>query len=149
VLLKVTNDTPSRALRIEDLAPGDTVAQTVVFDSEKRKAFSVLAHDRAPIHHRAGFAWEQGFDAPVIQGLAVTTRFSRLIGMYLPGEQAILQKVEFKYRRPVYADRELLFSCTVVRVLRPLGVVVLGLSVSLGGVDHVTGLSQCLVLPCR
>jgi 3-hydroxybutyryl-CoA dehydratase len=149
LLLEVTDDTPSRVLTIEDIAPGDTVVQTVVFDSEKRNAFSAVARDRAPIHHRARFARELRYDAPVIQGLAVATGFSRLIGMYLPGEQAVLEKVEFKYRRPVYADREMLFSCTVVRVLRPLRVVVLGLSVSLGGVDHVTGLSQCLVLPCR
>ena|SRR5207249_1789187 len=146
MLLEVTDHTPPRALTIGEITVGDTVIQRVVFDAEKHNAFACLARDRAPVHDDAKFAQQRGFEAPVIQGLAVVSRFSRLMGMYLPGEHAVLEKVEFKYHRPVYADRELLYACTVLRILQPLRVVVLALSVSLDGFEHVTGQSQCLIL---
>jgi acyl dehydratase len=143
--LEVTDATPARAITIADIAVGDAVTQRVVFDADKRDAFARLANDRAPVHNDPRFARETGFDAPIIQGLAVAARFSRLIGMYLPGEHAILEKLELKYRRPVYADREVLYSCRVDRILRPQRVVVLALVVSVDGTDHVTGRCQCLV----
>ena len=145
MLLEVTDATPSRTMAIGDIEVGDAVSQRVVFDSEKRDAFARLARDRAPVHNDPRFAHQTGFDEPVIQGLAVATRFSRLIGMYLPGEHAILEKIELKYHRPVYADRELLYNCRVDRILRPRRVVVLALTVSLDGIDHVTGQCQCLI----
>jgi 3-hydroxybutyryl-CoA dehydratase len=145
LLLEVTDETPARALSISDIVVGDTVAQRVVFDAEKHSAFACLARDRARIHDDASFARQSGFDAPIIQGLAVASRFSRLLGMYLPGEKAILQKIEFKYHRPVYAGRELLYGCKVRQLLKPLRVVVLALSVS-NGVDYVSGQCQCLIL---
>jgi len=146
MLLEVTDDTPSRAPSIDDIAVGEMVVQKVVFDAEKHFAFACLARDRAQIHNDDTFARQRGFDAPIVQGLAVASRFSRLLGMYLPGERAILEKVEFKYRHPVYADRELLYCCKVQRVLKPLRVVVLSLSVSVNEVEHVTGECQCLIL---
>jgi 3-hydroxybutyryl-CoA dehydratase len=145
MLLEVTDDTPARALRIGDIAVGDAVEQSVVFDAAMRDAFAVLARDRAPVHDDPRFARDAGFDDPIIQGLAVSTRFSRLLGMYLPGEHAILQSIELQYRRPVYADRTLVYRCVVERLLRPMRVVQLALSVSIDGREHVTGRCRCLV----
>ena len=146
MLLEVTDDMPSRALTIDDIAVGDMVVQKTVFGAEKHKAFACLARDRAPVHDDPRFARQRGFAAPIVQGLAVASGFSRLMGMYMPGEHAILEKIEFKYHLPVYADRELLYRCRVHRILKPMRVVVLALSVSCEGVDHVTGQSQCLML---
>jgi len=146
MLFEVTSETPSRALTIDDIAVGDMVVQSVVFDVEKYAALACLARDRAPVHDDQVFASQRRFDAPVIQGLAVASRFSRLMDMYLPGERAILERVEFKYHRPVYANRNLLYCCRVHRVLKPLRVVGLTLSVSVDSVDHVTGQCQCLIL---
>jgi 3-hydroxybutyryl-CoA dehydratase len=144
--LEVTDETPPRALSIGDIAVGDTVVQRVVFDAQKHLAFACLAWDRGRIHGDDTFARQRGFDAPIVQGLAVASRFSRLLGMYLPGENAILQKIQFKYHRPVYADHELLYGCKVQQLMRPLRAVVLALSVSVDGIDCVTGECQCLIL---
>jgi len=145
MLLDVTDQTPSRALTIADIAVGDAVTQTVVFDASKREAFSAFANDRAPVHDDPRFARAAGFSGPIIQGLAVASRFSRLIGMYLPGEHAILERVEFKYKRPVYADVPLLYKAVVERVFRPMRVIKLDLSVSIDGEERVTGKAQCLL----
>jgi enoyl-CoA hydratase len=146
MLMEVTDATPSRALLIDDIVVGDMVTQSVVFDAEAHSAFACLARDSAPIHEDPSFARRSGFDAPIVQGLAVASRFSRLLGMYLPGEHAILQKAEFKFYRPVYAGRQLLYRCKVERIMAPLRIVVLALSVSSDGADLVSGQGQCQLI---
>src|SRR5437667_12291897 len=111
--LEVTDGTPSRSLTIDELKLGQAVFQKVVFDSEKLSHFAKVASDRAPVHNDPRFARTVGFERPIVQGLALSTRFSRLIGMYLPGERAVLEKIELKYRAPVFADSILVYQCEV------------------------------------
>jgi acyl dehydratase len=144
--LEVTDETPPRALLVDQLSVGDKVTQRVTFDAEKHLAFACLARDSAPVHDDVEFARRRGFDAPIIQGLAVVSRFSRLMGMYLPGEHAILQRTEFKFHRPVYANTELLYSCEVKRIIRPLRAVLLEVAVTTNGIDRVTGQCQCQMI---
>ena len=77
--------------------------------------------------------------------MQLSTRFSRLIGMYLPGERAVLEKIELKYRAPVFADSILVYQCEVVRLMRPLNVAQLGLSITVDGREHVSGQCQCVI----
>jgi acyl dehydratase len=144
-LLRITDDTPSRALTIGDLAVDQAVEQEVVFTADMINAFDAVARDRAPGHDDERFARTTGFEKPIIQGLCLSTRFSRLIGMYLPGEHAILEGMSLKYRKPSYVDVPLLYRAKVTRVLKPLKVVRMDLSISVGGQRHVTGWCQCLV----
>jgi acyl dehydratase len=143
--LEVTDSTPSRSMSIDDLRVGMAVIQKFVFGQEQLDHFKELAKDRAPIHGDRAVAKRAGFDAPVVQGLALATRFSRLLGMYLPGERAILEKVELKYKAPVFAGQKLIYRCTVMRILRPLSVSQIALGISADGIDCVTGQCQCLL----
>jgi len=113
--------------------------------AEQLSDFKKLANDRAPIHADKSVAQKAGFDAPIIQGLALAVRFSRLIGMYLPGERAILEKIELKYKVPVFAGQELVYTCSVARMLRPLQVVEMSLAIAVEGKDCVTGRCQCVL----
>lgn len=144
--LEVNDATPPRALSIDQILIGDTIVQNVVFDDEANLAFLCLARDRAPVHEDDQFARGQGFEGRIIQGLAVISRFSRLLGMYLPGERAVLEKVEFKFHHPVYAGRELIYTCAVKRIVRALRVVSLEVSVDCDAVRRVSGQCQCLIL---
>ena len=143
--LEVTDTTPSRCLTIDELTSGQTVIQKFVFRAETIANFAKVANDRAPVHNDPRFAMNAGFERPIIQGLALSTRFSRLIGMYLPGERAILERIDLKYKAPVFAETQLVYHCTVARVLRPLKVVQLLLAIAIDGHDHVTGQCQCLL----
>jgi 3-hydroxybutyryl-CoA dehydratase len=94
--LEVTDDTPSRRLAMDEITLGHSVTQRVTFSADMMRSFAAVANDRAPLHNDPSFARAAKFDAPIVQGLALSTRFSRLIGMYLPGEGAILEKIELK-----------------------------------------------------
>jgi len=143
--MEVTDATPSRAMSIDDLSVGMTVVQRFAFEREQLEHFKQLANDRAPIHGSPAAAGRAGFGAPIIQGLALATRFSRLIGMYLPGERAILERIELKYKHPIFAGQQLVYRCTVDRILRSLAVTRLNLAISADGKECVTGQSQCVL----
>ena len=143
--LEVDDSTKGRQLVIGDLRIGDSVSQRYAFSEGARRAFSVLSNDSAPVHGSHEFAKARGFEEPIIQGLCVVSRFSRLIGMYLPGESAVLESLAFKFRKPVYQVSELQYRVEVVRVLAVVHVVRLKLLVANGGTVCVTGEAQCLV----
>lgn len=141
----VDDHSPERALTIDEIAVGDSVVQSFAFEDLARDAFQKLANDRAPLHDDERFARTQGFQGTVIQGLCVSTRFSRLLGMYLPGRHAILERIELKFRRPTHEGEPLVFRAEVTRVLRPMRVVRLELSARSEAGIHVLGEAQCLV----
>lgn len=142
---EVYDDTPSQELSLSDLRVGQNVSQRVLFDQRLLDYFEGLAKDRAPLHSNASAAQSMGFSEPIVQGLAVTSRFSRLIGMYLPGSRAVLQKIEMSYHQPVYLRQTLLYNCSVTRILLPLKLVQLSLSVSSGDLLHASGKCQCIL----
>lgn len=143
--LFVNDLTKGRVLTIRDLMIGDAVEQEFVFDASIRSAFKIVANDRAPVHEDDRFAHSRGFGGTIIQGLCVSTRFSRLIGMYLPGENAILESISLKYRRPTYEGQPIRFRAQVDRLLPRLRVVRMTLTARSDDALHVSGEAQCLI----
>lgn len=144
-LLSVDDAAPGRALLATEIMVGDAVEQHFAFDAAARAAFAVVANDRAPVHGDDRFAAARGFDGQIIQGMCVSSRFSRLIGMYLPGEHAILESIGLKFRRPTFENQPLVFRAEVTRVLVPMKVVRLSLSARSPDGVHVEGEAQCLL----
>ena len=137
--------TPSRIISFKDLHVGDTVSQEVTFTNELITAFQLLSLDSALIHSNAEFASAMGFDGPIIQGLCITSRFSRLIGMYLPGEGSIVESLDFKFRNPIYFGHSVNFQLKIIRTLSALKVIKLRLVAESNGLICVEGGAQCIL----
>ena len=143
--LIVDDVTPSRIIKIGHLVVGDRVEQPFSFSAVHRKYFAQVANDRAPIHEDERFALAMNFNGTIIQGLCVVTRFSRLIGMYLPGEYSILESIAFKFINPAYERQQLIFRVEVSRLLTAMKVVRLTLSAFSETSLHISGEAQCLI----
>lgn len=145
--LLVDDSSPARTLSLSEIPVGAAVEQTVQFDEEMWSRFDGLAGDSAVLHRQTRAAQAMGYDRPVLQGLAVTTRFSRLLGMYLPGERAVLHTIDFQFRRPVFVPSTLRYRAEVKRVLRPVKAIQLALYVYDGdaATPCVTGSCQCVL----
>jgi 3-hydroxybutyryl-CoA dehydratase len=141
--------TPSRFLDIQSIQIGDKVSQKVAFTTKLIDGFSVTANDNALIHTNNEFALSVGLEAPIIQGLCVTSRFSRLIGMYLPGEGSLVESLTFKFRKPLYLGSTVNFHVEVIRILTVVRVIKLSLIAEIDGVLHVEGGAQCLMRAIR
>jgi 3-hydroxybutyryl-CoA dehydratase len=72
-----------------------------------------LSGDTNPLHTKAEFAREHGFDGRVVYGMLTASLISTLGGVYLPGKYCIIQQVETKFLSPVYIGDELTVKGTV------------------------------------
>lgn len=91
----------------EDLRLGQEAGFEVVLSADDVDRFAALSGDVNPLHMDAGFARSRGFDGRVVHGACLTALVSRLIGVHLPGENALLQSVSMQFRRPVPAGTRL------------------------------------------
>lgn len=141
----VTDLTPPCRHSFSDLFVGQQVTQNVTFDLKTVEAFVDIHKDNARIHQDEAFARDLGFPGPILHGFLVSGRFSRLIGMYLPGEGAVLQTVDLKFRRPVLCGNEVVYRLAISRLRPAHQIVEMDLSVMSDGLEAVAGQCQCVL----
>jgi len=69
-------------------------------------AFAALSGDYNPLHTDADFARARGFPGPVVFGGLLLAKVSQLIGMRLPGRDAIWSGVAMRFHRPLFVGDE-------------------------------------------
>jgi len=137
--MEVTDCTPSNHFSFSELQEGQEVTQKITFTEEIVESFMEISEDRSRIHYDAQHSSKLGIDRPVVHGLLVAAPFSRLIAMYLPGENCILQTINLKYRRPTHCTQELTYTVRINRLRIALKVAEIDLSVTSDGGEHLTG----------
>lgn len=140
--MTVTDDTPARALSVD---AGAVVRQVVTFAAADVEQFASLSHDRASLHFDDAYAVARGYPGRIVHGLMIGARFSRLMGMYLPGENSVIQSLNLQYRRPLPVGAQAMLSVEVERVVEAVGAVILKLSAVADGVIIVEGRAQCVL----
>lgn len=87
-----------------------------VVDETKMKQFAELSGDYNPLHMDNQFAKERSFDQRVVYGMLVSSFYSTLVGMYLPGENALLQDISIRFHGLVREGDSLVVNGKVVGV---------------------------------
>ena len=72
--------------------------------------------------------------------------YSRLIGMYLPGDGSVIQGINFKFKKPVYKRDVIEFKVTVVRLMPAIRVVRVILEAFRFGELVISGDAQCQLM---
>jgi 3-hydroxybutyryl-CoA dehydratase len=121
------------------------VQQDVIFSEEDVRLFAAVVADSAAVHFDSAFAQAQGYERPIVHGLLVASRFSRLMGMFLPGESSVIQSVQLNYRRPVYADTTVRYRVRVDRVVEAVGAIILILTATCADEIVCEGKAQCVL----
>jgi len=93
--------------RWEDIALGLKHSFEAVFTPEMMEQFAAISGDRNPLHVDAAYAAQQGYSAPVVFGLMSSSLYSHLVGMYLPGQFALLQGIDIDFNKPCFAGEAL------------------------------------------
>lgn len=86
----------------EELEVGMKECFTVTVTEEMMETFKQLSGDNNPLHCDESYAAASGFPGRVVYGMLTASFYSTMAGVYLPGERAILQGVDSKFRSPVY-----------------------------------------------
>ena len=81
-----------------------------IIDEEKLIFFKKITGDINPLHLIDDYAIEKGFNARVVYGMLTASFYSKLIGVYLPGENSLIHSIDTKFLYPVYLNDELEIS---------------------------------------
>ena len=85
---------------IDDLVVGQRAEFDTVLTGDDIDAFARVSGDASPLHVDAAFARERGFPDRVVHGAYLVALASRLVGMYLPGRNALLLKITASFTAP-------------------------------------------------
>ncbi len=114
--VQILGSIPCRRLDIRDIRVGSGVSFEYHLDNETVDDFAALTCDRSPIHMSAEAAAHRGLPGRVAHGMLVSSVCSTVVGMFLPGESALLISLQVNYIEPVLTPARLLLSAKVVQV---------------------------------
>jgi len=74
----------------------------VSIDEELTKKFANISGDFNPLHMNEKYAKETKFEKRVVHGMLLASFFSKLIGMYLPGKNALYFSQNLNFVKPCF-----------------------------------------------
>lgn len=114
-----------RQLTVADINEGDSYTFEVDLTEGMIDSFSRLTGDVSTLHLDADFAKKRGFESRVCHGVLLGGLFSRLVGVHLPGQNALLQTMNLKFLQPAYAGMTLVVHGVVCQVSESNSIIVL------------------------
>jgi len=100
----------------ESLKAGTQETFSAKITEEMMSRFLEISGDTNPLHQDDTFAAGRGFKAKVVYGLLTSSLYSTLIGVYLPGKNALLHGISIKFKKPVFVGDSLTVSGKVSHI---------------------------------
>ncbi len=97
----------------EKMQLGMTESFLVEITAQLQQKFEELSGDVNLLHKDAEFARKRGFQDRVVYGMLATSYYSTLVGVYLPGENCLINECRIAYHQPVYIGDRLTVEGTV------------------------------------
>ena len=96
--------------RFDEIAEGQKESVSVTITEEMIENFRTLTGDVNPLHQDADYAKEKGYPDKVCFGMLTASFLSTMAGVYMPGKYSLIQSVEVKFSKPVFAGDEICFT---------------------------------------
>ncbi len=132
---------------IADIEEGMSVHYTVLLSREAVNAFAELSGDISPLHVDEGFGRSSLFGGNLVHGMLIVSHFSSLVGVFLPGRNALLAGMDVSFVKPVPVGSEITVSAAVRSVQKGSRMIGLKLLAFLDGEVCVEGSAKVKVLP--
>ena len=89
---------------IDQVYEGQTFSFDETLSELMLNDFARLTADVSPLHMDDKFAKQRGFKSRVVHGALLCGLVSRMIGVYLPGENCLLHRMDMRFPLPTYAN---------------------------------------------
>ena len=99
-------NTPNE-LSYDDMSIGQQESFMIKITASMVEKFSNLSGDLNPLHMDNEFAESSLFKKRIVHGMLLSSFFSQLIGMKLPGKNALYFSQTLNFRSPCYIDDEI------------------------------------------
>jgi 3-hydroxybutyryl-CoA dehydratase len=91
-------------LSYDDISIGQQESFMIIITESMVEKFSNLSGDLNPLHMDNEFAESSSFKKRIVHGMLLASFFSQLIGMKLPGKNALYFSQTLNFRSPCYID---------------------------------------------
>ena len=98
---------PLNELSYNDISIGQQESFIIKITESMVEQFSNLSGDLNPLHMDNEFAESSSFNKRIVHGMLLASFFSQLIGMKLPGKNALYFSQTLNFRSPCYIDDEI------------------------------------------
>ena len=74
-------------------------------------SFKEITGDINPLHTDCNYAKSKGYTDRVVYGMLISSFYSTLVGLYLPGKHSLLQAINISFNVPVFiGDRLIVYG---------------------------------------
>jgi 3-hydroxybutyryl-CoA dehydratase len=102
--------------RWAELHEGQTESFEVLVGRPELDAFRTLSGDTNPLHAEADFAQRAGYRDIVVFGMLTASYYSRLVGVHLPGQFAVLHGIDIDFTAPTFVGDRLRVTGEIVHL---------------------------------
>lgn len=102
--------------QLEDIKVGLKKTFFVIVTEEMMNDFAKLSGDHNPLHMNENYAKSTSFKQRVCHGMLLASFFSRLVGMYLPGKNALYLTQSLKFTSPCFLNEKVIVEGEVLSV---------------------------------
>lgn len=133
----------ARSLSLEEINIGDEASFKRVISEADVANFAQVSGDFNPLHTDETYAAKTELAGMVVHGMLLGALVSRLIGMDLPGERALLVKETLEFKAPVRIGDELTVSGLVTN--KSTSVAILEIAITINSQSGVVVTGQVFV----
>lgn len=98
----------------EQIKVGDTAKFTEKINKSHLDNFASLSGDYNPLHMDENYAKNTKFKRQVCHGMLLASFFSKLVGMYMPGKNALYFSQTLNFQAPCYVEDEIIVQGEVI-----------------------------------
>ena len=98
---------PLNEYSYDDIFIGQKESFMIKITESMVETFGNFSGDLNPLHMNTEFAESSSFKKRIVHGMLLSTFFSQLVGMHLPGKNALYFSQTLNFRSPCYIDDEI------------------------------------------
>ena len=94
------------------------LVERFVFEPTEKmmQSFMEISGDMSPVHTDVNYAKSRGFDGVVVYGGILVAQISRMVGMYLPGHDALSRGLNIHYVHPLLVGQQAELEARVAHI---------------------------------
>ncbi len=104
----------AKNLKFDDIQIGENTSFHKKISKELLENFAQLSGDFNPLHMDEIYAKETKFGKRVCHGMLLSSLFSQLVGMYLPGKNSLYFSQSLNFKSPCYIDDEVIVEGEII-----------------------------------
>ena len=131
--------------KLEDIEIGQKKSFGVVVTESMLDDFAKLSGDNNPLHMDENYAKSNNFENRVCHGMLLASFFSRLVGMYIPGENALYFSQSLKFQHPCFVNDRIEIHGEVIDKSLATKIITLKTTISKDKRQIVDGIGKVMV----